>query len=483
MRLGSLSLRLALWVGVLGLLQALAVLLFAHNTLAGQLDAQRRAVLSDKADQARHLLFELQDGAAVRGNAYRLVELVTGHAELHLAVAAPDSSGPYVAFSKEAMESSSKLKSDIWGTDAYLQWETQGDGRQMLSFAAAGETQDGQPLEIVVTVDRSEDERLLRSLLLTSATAAPFGLAVVFVSSALIVNLGLKPLKRFKETAAAISAKSLSTRLDLDHLPTELQALGAAFNSMLDRLDEGVSRLSEFSGDLAHEMRTPLATLLGRTQVALSQPRTAEQLVDVLEGNVEELQSLARLVTDMLFLAQSDPARNALQLTQFDLASVAAKVAEFVELLGHDRDVSITVQGAGGVVADQGLVQRAITNLLSNAMRHSRHGTQVEISVEPGPGEVRLEVLNQGEPIPPEHLGRVFERFYRTDDSRSRDGGGSGLGLAIVKAIMTLHGGSVRATSTPEGETRFTLYFPGSDRGGAPSLDGSSGGMILKGVN
>ena len=460
MRPGSLSLRLALWVVVLGLLQALGVLLFSYSTLASELDAQRRVVLRDKADQARYLLADMKDASAVRDNAFRLVELVTGHAELHLAVAAPDSREPYAAFSREAMESAKRLKGDTWGTDAFLDWQSQGDGPRMLSFSAAGETKDGQPLEIVVSVDRTADQQLLRGLLLTSAVAAPFGLAIVFVGAALIATFGLRPLKRFRETAAAISTTSVSTRLALSGLPTELQTLGAGFNSMLDRLDDGISRLSEFSSDLAHEMRTPLATLLGRTQVALSQPRTTEQLEDVLEWNVEELQRLSRLISDMLFLAQSEHAAAALQLTRFDLRAEAVKVAEYLEMLAQERDIGIDVEGAGAVVADRGLVQRAITNLVSNAVRHCRGGTQVRISVAADGGRMCLAVVNLGEPIAPEHLGRLFDRFYRVDSSRNRDAGGTGLGLAIVKAIMKLHGGTAEVSSTLGGETRFTLTFP-----------------------
>ena len=229
---------------------------------------------------------------------------------------------------------------------------------------------------------------------------------------------------------------------------------------MLDRLDDGISRLSEFSSDLAHEMRTPLATLLGRTQVALSQHRTSEQLVDVLEGNVEELQRLSRLISDMLFLAQSEHATAALQLTRFDLHAEAVKVAEYLELLAQERDVGVVVEGAGVVVADQSLVQRAITNLVSNAVRHCGSGTQVRILVEADGDRMCLVVVNLGEPISSQHLERLFDRFYRVDSSRNRDAGGTGLGLAIVKAIMKLHRGTAEASSTPEGETRFTLTFP-----------------------
>lgn len=182
--------------------------------------------------------------------------------------------------------------------------------------------------------------------------------------------------------------------------------------------------------------------------------------MDVLEGNVEELQRLSRLISDMLFLAQSEHATAALQLTRVDLRAEAVKVAEYLELLAQERDVGVAVEGVGAVVADQGLVQRAITNLVSNAVRHCRTGTQVRVLVEADGVRTCLAVVNQGEPIAPEHLGRLFDRFYRVDSSRNRDAGGTGLGLAIVKAIMKLHGGTAEVSSTPMGATRFTLAFP-----------------------
>jgi two-component system heavy metal sensor histidine kinase CusS len=456
----SLALRLGLAVTVLGLLLAAGVLLFTYRVLERELDAQRRAVLRDKADQARHLLADMEDANAVRDNAFRLVELVTGHAELHLAVGAPNSAEAYVAFSHEAMASLERLKKDVFGTDAFLDWRIPNDGRRMLSIAAAAETRDARPLEIVITVDRSEDQRLLRNLLVTSATAAPFALALVLGSATLIVSLGLRPLKRLRETAAAISARSLSKRLDLREMPEELRAVGAAFNAMLDRLDDSVTRLGQFSSDLAHEMRTPLATLLGRTQVALSQPRTTEQLIDVLEGNVVELQRMSRLVSDMLFLAQAEDATSAIHASPLALHDEAAKVAEFLQLLAEERNISVVVQGSATIVADTGQVQRAITNLLSNAIRHCTPGTEVVVRIENRGEEVSLEVINQGDAIAPEHLGRLFDRFYRIDSARTRDLGGSGLGLAIVQTIMKLHGGRVEASCTPAGETRFTLHFP-----------------------
>ncbi len=305
----------------------------------------------------------------------------------------------------------------------------------------------------------------MRRLLVTALTGAPFGLALVSVSALAIVIFGLRPLRRFQKAATDITARNLSARIDSKGLPTELQSLCHAFNAMLERLDDGVRRLSEFSEDLAHELRTPLATLLGRTQVVLSQPRTVEQLTELLENNVDELQRLSRLVSDMLFLAQADHAKAALERREFDLADQARTVAEFLQLLADERGIEISVRGSARVVADGSLVQRAITNLLSNAVRHGMQGTPVMVTVSSDALNATLEVANQGGQIAPEHMERIFDRFYRVDGSRTRDLGGTGLGLAIVKAIMGLHGGRVAAASNATGETRFTLYFPRADRG------------------
>ena len=331
-------------------------------------------------------------------------------------------------------------------------------------MAGIAETKDGKPYEVVISMDIASDNRVLRGLLLLALTAAPVALAFAFLSALGIVRIGLRPLGRFREATSHVSANSLSNRLELKGMPTELYTLGLAFNAMLDRLDDGVKRLSEFSGDLAHEMRTPLATLLGRTQVALSKERTSEELLVVLENNVDELQRLTRLVADMLFLAQADNATSALQLQKFDIADEAKRVTAFLEILAQERNVQIVIEGIATVFADRSLIQRAITNLLSNAIRHCYANTSVGIKISANPNEVALEIVNQGFPIGPDHLARLFERFYRVDESRTRDFGGTGLGLAIVKAIMQMHGGLVTVSSSPEGHIRFALLFPLSAR-------------------
>lgn len=465
----SLTFRLALLVGLLGLLQAVLVLAFSYSVLERELDAKWRSTLHDKATQARHFIGEMQDEPTLRDNAYRLVELVTGQPELHMAVARPGADEPSVGFSKEARESLSRLKADVWATDAYLEWRSTANGKRMLSLATSTQIKNGQRYEIVLSADRARDDQLLYKLLGTMLTAAPFALALVSVGALAIVRIGLAPLRQFRRAVSGVSVRNLSTRIAASGLPSELMGLCLEFNAMLDRLEDGTNRLSSFSSDLAHEIRTPLSILLGRTQVALSQERDKAALLEVLEGNIEELQRLSKLVSDMLFLAQAVDADRALTLQPCDLRATALKVAEFLELSAEEKGLTIEVEGRGQAVVDPGLIERALINLISNAIRHGAADSAVRVSVGEREASASIEVANQGAPIAAEHQERLFDRFYRVDPSRDRDSGGTGLGLAIVKAIMDLHRGAVSVRSSQAGETVFRMEFPRSDRAATAS--------------
>jgi two-component system heavy metal sensor histidine kinase CusS len=207
-------------------------------------------------------------------------------------------------------------------------------------------------------------------------------------------------------------------------------------------------------------MRTPVATLLGRTQVALSQARSADELREVLEGNEEELQRLARLISDMLFVAQSDHDAVQLQREPVELVAEAQRVVEYLSLVAEEKQVRLQVEGdAPPIQADRLLVQRAITNLLSNAVRHAFSGSCIDVTVGTDGERVTLAVANQGEPIAAAHLDRLFDRFWRGDAGRGRREGGTGLGLAIVRSIAAAHAGSVDVHSNAH-RTTFTLAFP-----------------------
>ncbi|WP_075791995.1 MULTISPECIES: heavy metal sensor histidine kinase [Massilia] len=464
MKIRSLALKLALLVGTLGLLQSLAVLGFSYSTMSANLAQQKRDLLKGNVVEARHLLDKETNLAALSSAAYRLSDLLSGHEGLHVAVARPGSSTALVAFSPIGVESVRRLHTDTWGADAFLDWRMPQSDAPMLSIVVSSEVVSGEGYVLLLTSDRSNDEELLSKLLFTALTAAPFALVIVSLGAWTIVSIGLRPLSRFRAAAMRVTAKNMSGRISPDEMPQELLTLCLAFNAMLDRLDDGIRRLSQFSGDLAHEMRTPISILLGRTQVALSQSRTHGELIELLEGNVDELERLGRVVADMLFLARADNTTEVLNSTTVELGDEAIKSAEYVELLAHERDISFHVSGHGKILADRTLVGRAITNLLSNAARYGEANSSVEIRIKDENETVDLTVMNKGERISFEHRERLFDRFYRTDSARSRDSGGTGLGLSIVRAIMTLHGGHVTMESDEAGITSFTLHFPKSSK-------------------
>ena len=459
MRLRSLSFKLALLVGMLGLLQAVAILVFSYNTISRSLAEQRRHVVQDTLIEVTKVVDRQASSAAISAAAYQLAEVLGRHEGMHVAIESGNKEETLVAFSEVGKESVHQLKTATWAVDAFLEWHSKDTGRQMLSLASTGSTKNGDQYVLVLTADRGADDEILKRFLLTTLTAGPLVLALVSLGALAIVHIGLKPLNRFRDAAIAVTTKNLSTRINPAHLPSELLPLGKAFNGMLDRLDDGIRRLSQFSGDLAHEMRTPLGILLGRTQVALSQQRTKEDLLQALEENVEEIERLNRLVTDMLFLAHADSSSFVLAAKPVELSTLASEIVDFMELPAEERGMSFRISGNAIVNVDSSLIQRAITNLVSNAIRYGTPNGVIDLNITSDESTVRFSVINHGEQIPVEHQVRLFDRFYRTEFSRAREAGGSGLGLSIVKAIMHLHRGSVEVQSNAHGETRFTLIF------------------------
>jgi two-component system heavy metal sensor histidine kinase CusS len=229
---------------------------------------------------------------------------------------------------------------------------------------------------------------------------------------------------------------------------------------MLDRLEEGVQRLSGFAADLAHDLRTPLNTLMVETQVVLSRPRTVEEYQALLASNSEEYERLARMIENTLFLARVDNAQLALQRETLDLRAELLRIHDYFEILAEDVGVRLAVDvPALELQVDPVLLQRAVNNLVSNAIRYTPAGGEVRLSARRVQRGVELAVSNTGPGIAPEHLPHIFERYYRADAARSSQAHSAGLGLSIVRAIMQLHGGEVRVESVPGGSTSFFLRF------------------------
>jgi len=283
--------------------------------------------------------------------------------------------------------------------------------------------------------------------------------------------------RRLGAAASRIGAQALNERLPVDEAPIELVESTLAFNRMLDRLQNAFERLSAFSSDLAHDLRTPVGNLLGEAQVALSRPRSADEYRAVLESAVEEYERLSRMIGNMLVLAQVDNDKAAMSIDSIALDAALDRVIGYFELLAEERGISLRKTLPSGaevlVRADETMLTRAVSNLVSNALRHASAGSCIEVAAKvEADGSCTIEVSNEGAPIDPEQRTRIFDRFYRADESRHASSSGSGLGLAIVRSIMDLHGGTVWVRSNPGERTVFGLRFPrpGSTRPEAARL-------------
>jgi two-component system heavy metal sensor histidine kinase CusS len=252
----------------------------------------------------------------------------------------------------------------------------------------------------------------------------------------------------------------LKERIPLEPVPLELQQLVVSFNAMLARLDDAFVRLSNFSADIAHELRTPVSNLMTHTEVVLTKKRDLDAYEENLYSNLEDLKRMSRMIDDMLFLAKSDNGLIPPEQSRIELAEVVAKLFEYYHLLADERGIHLASSGSGSVVGDRLMLDRAISNLLSNALRYSPTGKTISVTIRQAGSAVTLAVENPGETIKPEYLDKLFDRFYRVDPAR-REGSPSnaGLGLAITRSIVEAHRGKVWCTSAG-GITTFHMEFP-----------------------
>lgn len=329
-------------------------------------------------------------------------------------------------------------------------------GRVVAGSARLGER------DIIVVVARVDGERsaAFAGYRQRIAGAVTVGALAAALCAALMLYRGLRPLRQVAAHAALVQPATLARRLDPGKAPSELLPLVDALNAMLDRLQQGYARLSGFSADLAHEFRTPVNNLLGQSQVMLAQPRSAAEYEQLLVSNIEELERLARMIDSMLFLARAGqeevlPARQLLPALD-----EMRRVADLFEGVAEEHGLQLVCEGAGdtAVLADAALLRRALANLVSNAVHHAQHGSAVVLRAERGAEVTTISVRNTGQPVAPQHLPHLFERFYRADAARAGDGGSNGLGLSIVSAIMALHGGAAQVQADGA-QICFTLTF------------------------
>lgn len=303
-------------------------------------------------------------------------------------------------------------------------------------------------VDLWIGIDSEPYTHALQRFAVALWVAGALGVLLVAGLGYWIARLGLAPLRALSDEARSLSPQRLSQRLGTQALPAELGHLTHAFNGALDRLEAAYTRLDAFNADVAHELRTPLANLMGQTQVALSRPRDNAQLQDVMQSNLEELERLRAIVNDMLFLSRAGQGDIAMETRPVALADEVAAAGDFLEFLFEEAGLTLRIEGEATASIDPSLFRRALTNLLHNAVQHARPGTEVRVQLQAEGKGTRIAVLNEGDGIAAGHLPLLFERFYRVDQAREYRGERHhGLGLSIVKAIAVLHGGDVFVAS------------------------------------
>ena len=455
----SLTLRLTLLFALASAFVLFLLGLLIGNAVERHFEEQDLDVLTGKMQLARHILERKPDSQPKETLTQQLDDALTGHHGLIVAVY--DQNGEML-YANEAMVFPQDLLS-IGATprrEQPVKWNSN-DGQPWRGVSSMVKgTDGGVSYTVAIATEITHHEHFMTSFRQTlwgfmSLATLAMGLLGWFV-----VRRGLLPLLAIKRQAAEITANRLHTRLPVEAIPRELADLADTLNGMLSRLEESFQRLSDFSSDLAHELRTPVSNLLTQTQVTLSKARSAEDYRDILASNAEEFERLSRTISDMLFLAKADNNQIIPNQEPIDLAEEIGDLLEYYGVLAEEKSIALSLTGNGQIVGDRLMLRRAVSNLLSNALRHTPNEGKVTVRVDNNrEGRILVSVENTGSDIPTEHLPRLFDRFYRVDSSRLRTTENSGLGLAITQSIVLAHGGDVGVNSEG-GKTRFTLSLP-----------------------
>ena len=327
------------------------------------------------------------------------------------------------------------------------------------AVAAVGATAEGKDT-IQIAIDISQEESLLSRYRLWS-WAVLLATSILFpLVGRRIAQQSIRPVEDVAATARRITSMNLRERIQAEGYPSELASLAGTFNEMLDRLEESFERISRFSADIAHDLRTPVNNIRGEAEVALARARTVEEYRDVLESSLEEAVRLSDLIGDLLFLARAESPLKHVERQKVDVGELLGTVREYYDASASDAGIILTTSARGEQITaelDRSLMLRAVSNLVSNAIAHTPPGGAVTLAAAADGEQIRIDVSDTGSGIPAEALSRVFDRFFRVDPSRSKSSGGTGLGLAIVQSIMTLHGGSAEIASEVDRGTIVTL--------------------------
>lgn len=319
----------------------------------------------------------------------------------------------------------------------------------------------GNPTSTIYVAMRiSEREHFLAFYRHALALSVVLALVIAILAGYLIARRGLRPVHQLATIVDALSASELHRRIAGEHWPSELATLAQNFDHLLERLENAFTRISRFSADIAHELRTPIHILRGEGELTLSRTRNIEEYQSCIASAMEEYARLSQMVDALLFLARAEQDQQVLEKKRLNAHQEVASICAFYQAMADEQEVTLHNDVEASVIANSELLRRALSNLLSNALAHTPAGGSIRIHSARTKERLQLILTDSGTGISAEALDRVFDRFYSEDAARMRRGQGTGLGLAIVRSIMQLHGGEVALKSTLGSGTTAILSFP-----------------------
>lgn len=433
LRPASIAGSLSLMLGLVALTVFAIVGVFLHWSLQRDLREAERRELEDKMEVVQHYVAEAKDLSDLR---HQLDDVLIGSGTLRAWVLAADGSV-------------------LYGGARMPLVQTRADGRLSITredgIALSGLMQRDQVIAtapgatVLVGLDnRARQELLVRHDRMTAAVCA-IGVVLTMTLGTWLVRRGLRPLRLLAEEAERVDPDSLGKRLAARPQDSELASLVDSFNRALDRIDNAYQQLQGFSADVAHELRTPLASLISGTEVTLSRTRSVEEMQDLLASNLDDLRALSAMVNDMLFLAHADRGEVARNLAKVSMRDEVSVVVEYLEASLEESEHTVVIEGDLKADVNSSLIRRALVNLISNAARYAPVGQSIFVRLEPLGPISRVAVSNPGPPIL--DARRMFDRFWRSDSARTDSSSRHGLGLAIVRAVARMHGGDTFAES------------------------------------
>ncbi len=421
---GSIQAALSRWFAAQALIGLSLVCMAIYAVTAWSFQVKQASEFERQSELIKHLIQESRDEPGRDGLRHKLDDFFSTHAEISLVLRR----GTEILYSSASIRTSGRW---VW---------------MLIDEPSNGEA----ALQMQLGVDVQEDAKILARLAWTLVSAAVLGSAVISLTGLLLVRRGMHPLQKLVRQTAETGPEYPGRRIDPAPYASEITPWVTQFNAVLDRAEQAFQQLESFNADVAHELRTPLANLIGMVEVELAKPRSVEELRDALLSALEEARRVSVIVTDMLFLSKADRGTVARRSLPVSLADQVRTVLDFHEATLEDAALEVHVSGDARIGIDTGLVRRALSNLLSNACRYATPGSAITVVIDHQPDEIWIRVANRGEPVDPEILPNLFKRFFRGERSRTDSSEHHGLGLAIVAAIARMHGGKTRATSSAD---------------------------------